>query len=45
MSLAIETNQLGKVFGNARAVDAIDLRVGFGEIYGFLGLNGADQTR
>jgi len=44
MSLAIETNQLSKVFGDVRAVDAIDLRVGFGEIYGFLGLNGAGKT-
>jgi len=38
MSFAIETNQLTKVFGDVRAVDAIDLRVGIGEIYGFLGL-------
>src|SRR4029453_684493 len=44
MSLAIETNQLSKVFGDVRAVDAIDLRVGLGEIYGFLGLNGAGKT-
>ena len=44
MSLAIETNQLSKVFGDVRAVDSIDLRVGFGEIYGFLGLNGAGKT-
>jgi ABC-2 type transport system ATP-binding protein len=44
MSFAIETNQLSKVFGDVRAVDAIDLRVGLGEIYGFLGLNGAGKT-
>ena len=44
MAFAIETNQLSKVFGDVRAVDAIDLRVGFGEIYGFLGLNGAGKT-
>lgn len=42
--LAIETNQLTKTFGDVRAVDAIDLRVGAGEIYGFLGLNGAGKT-
>jgi ABC-2 type transport system ATP-binding protein len=41
---AIETNQLTKVFGDVRAVDSIDLRVGAGEIYGFLGLNGAGKT-
>src|SRR5215510_4978043 len=44
MSFAIETNQLSKVFGDVRAVDGIDLRVGMGEIYGFLGLNGAGKT-
>src|SRR5215510_8398104 len=44
MSFAIETNQLSKVFGDVRAVDGIDLRVGLGEIYGFLGLNGAGKT-
>ena len=41
---AIETNKLTKDFGDVRAVDAIDLRVGAGEIYGFLGLNGAGKT-
>ena len=41
---AIETNSLTKVFGDVRAVDGIDLRVGQGEIYGFLGLNGAGKT-
>lgn len=44
MSNAIETNQLTKRFGDVLAVDAIDLRVGSGEIYGFLGLNGAGKT-
>jgi ABC-2 type transport system ATP-binding protein len=44
MSLAIETNQLTKNFGDVRAVDAVNLRVGEGEIYGFLGLNGAGKT-
>ena len=44
MSLAIETKQLTKRFGDVLAVDAIDLRVGAGEIYGFLGLNGAGKT-
>jgi ABC-2 type transport system ATP-binding protein len=44
MSNAIETNQLTKRFGDVLAVDAINLRVGIGEIYGFLGLNGAGKT-
>jgi ABC-2 type transport system ATP-binding protein len=43
-TFAIETNGLSKHFGDVRAVDAIDLRVGAGEIYGFLGLNGAGKT-
>jgi len=44
MTNAIETNHLTKRFGEVLAVDAIDLRVGTGEIYGFLGLNGAGKT-
>ena len=44
MTNAIETNQLTKRFGDVLAVDAINLRVGTGEIYGFLGLNGAGKT-
>ena len=44
MSNALETNQLTKRFRDVLAVDAIDLRVGTGEIYGFLGLNGAGKT-
>jgi len=41
---AIETHQLTKRFGDVTAVAAVDLRVGVGEIYGFLGLNGAGKT-
>src|SRR5512134_2159723 len=44
MSNAIETNQLTKRFGDVLAVDSIDLRVGTGEVYGFIGLNGAGKT-
>lgn len=44
MPNAIETNKLTKRFGDVLAVDSIDLRVGTGEIYGFLGLNGAGKT-
>lgn len=43
-TLAIETNGLTKRFGDVTAVDSVDLRVGVGEIYGFLGLNGAGKT-
>lgn len=44
LSLAIETSGLSKSFGPVRAVDLVHLRVGEGEIYGFLGLNGAGKT-
>lgn len=44
MNNAIETHRLTKRFGDVLAVDSIDLRVGTGEIYGFLGLNGAGKT-
>lgn len=44
MTNAIETHQLTKRFGDVLAVDSINLRVGMGEIYGFLGLNGAGKT-
>jgi len=44
MNFAIETNGLSKSYGHVRAVDLVNLRVGHGEIYGFLGLNGAGKT-
>jgi ABC-2 type transport system ATP-binding protein len=44
MGFAIETSGLSKFFGQVRAVDSVSLRVGQGEIYGFLGLNGAGKT-
>lgn len=43
-NFAIETNELTKRFGDVTAVDSVNLRVGVGEIYGFLGLNGAGKT-
>ena len=44
MSYAIETTGLSKWYGPVHAVDSVNLRVGHGEIYGFLGLNGAGKT-
>jgi ABC-2 type transport system ATP-binding protein len=44
MELAIETISLSKTYDPVRAVDSVSLRVGRGEIYGFLGLNGAGKT-
>ncbi len=44
MSLPIETDDLGKRYGNVTAVEHLSLRVAEGEIYAFLGLNGAGKT-
>lgn len=44
MSAAIETQALGKRYGDVIAVDHLSLRVEEGEIYAFLGLNGAGKT-
>src|SRR6202046_5084766 len=44
MSLAIETHQLTRMFGDFCAVDGIDLRVERGTFYGFLGPNGAGKS-
>ena len=44
MSLPIETDDLGKRYGDVRAVEHLSLRVAEGEIYAFLGLNGAGKT-
>lgn len=44
MSIAIETNNLVKRYGDVTAVDGLTLRVDQGEIYAFLGLNGAGKT-
>lgn len=40
----IKTDQLSKHFGNFIAVDAISFEVQKGEIFGFLGANGAGKT-
>ena len=43
-SVAVEARGLTKMFGTNRAVDAIDLTVMEGEIFGVLGPNGAGKT-
>ena len=43
-SYAIEVNNLTKKFGNFTAVDHISFHVQKGEIFGFLGANGAGKT-
>jgi ABC-2 type transport system ATP-binding protein len=44
MNLTIETEDLGKSYGEVKAVEHLSLRVAEGEIYAFLGLNGAGKT-
>jgi ABC-2 type transport system ATP-binding protein len=44
MSFTIQTNNLTKTFGNYTAVDHINVAVKKGEIFGFLGANGAGKT-
>jgi len=44
MTLAIETQNLTRVFGNRAAVDSLSLQVETGTFYGFLGPNGAGKS-
>ncbi len=44
MTLAIETNELTRCFGDLRAVDGLGLSVEAGKFYGFLGPNGAGKS-
>ena len=44
MNAAIQTTALSKVYGENRALDAVDLVVEEGSIFGFLGPNGAGKT-
>jgi ABC-2 type transport system ATP-binding protein len=43
-NLAVETTRLSRKFGNFTAVDAVSIQVKKGEIFGFLGANGAGKT-
>ena len=43
-NFAITAHQLTKRFGDFTAVDAISFEVSKGEIFGFLGANGAGKT-
>jgi len=42
--LAIDVEGLTKSFGGRKVVDNVDMRVGKGDIYGFLGPNGSGKT-
>lgn len=44
MTSAIHATMLTRTFGDFRAVDAIDLDIPEGALYGFLGLNGAGKS-
>lgn len=44
MTIAIETQDLTKRFGDVLAVDGLDLSVPPGTVYGFVGPNGAGKT-
>ncbi len=42
--IAVETQGLRKVYGSTVALEALDLEVGAGEVFGLLGPNGAGKT-
>jgi ABC-2 type transport system ATP-binding protein len=44
MANAIETQGLGKTFGDTRALNGVDLQIREGAVYGLLGPNGAGKT-
>ncbi len=44
MDYVVSTNGLTKIYGKHRAVDNVSLHIKRGEIYGFIGRNGAGKT-
>ena len=44
MENVLQTYQLTKRYGNTAVVDGVSMRVPRGEIYGFVGRNGAGKT-
>jgi ABC-2 type transport system ATP-binding protein len=44
MDEIIQTDKLSKCYKEVNAVDSVSLNIRKGEIYGFLGLNGAGKT-
>ena len=44
MKYVVDTHGLTKIFGKHRAVDCVSLHIKRGEIYGFIGKNGAGKT-
>jgi len=44
MEVAVEVNNLVKVFGEVRALDGLSFKMRKGEIYGLIGPNGAGKT-
>ncbi len=44
MTVALETRGLNKRYGTVHALQNVDISVGRGEIFGFLGANGAGKT-
>lgn len=42
--LAVQITDLTRKFGSFTAVNEVSLEVGYGEIFGFLGANGAGKT-
>ena len=44
MGLVLETNSLTKKFGKQIAVNKVSMKIDRGDIYGFIGKNGAGKT-